>query len=316
MRGKRKSHIGWILLLLLLAVLAGACVYFYPVWKAAGMLRENMDLTRFTYELEVELNGSRLEAGQKRVLENLGKLTGFGEESLFSLTFRGSVWEDKIHALIYPQGAREPLLELYLGNDMDVINETLPYNTIRGNLIEKYGLLDYIMPAEMESVYMTLEQVEEIFELDLSRLRDFRLPVSGEKHSRAAYFALLALMSREESEEGSRFEKSMDQARLTVNLAGGAKGLPTDTARGKDRVVLELEMRNPDEVLTQKAGLLNRLGIQLPLEQLRQLKSIRAVISPGTGEELVFPTRMIDQKKVDLITGIRDFIRKIGDFFS
>lgn len=306
MKEKKKHYGGWIFLLLFLAVTAGVCIYFYPVWKAAGILKENMDAPCFTYEMEVELNGAGLEEGQRKLLENLGKLTGFGERSLFSLTVRGSVWEDKIHALIYPKGAQEPLLELYLGEDADILNETLPYNTIRGNLTEKYGILDHIMPAEMEAVYMTLEQLEDIFELDLSRVRDFRLPDPGGQRSRAVYFMLLAFMNREEVQEGSSFAKSL----------GPEAWLRIELARENDPAVIRLEMRNPGEVLAGKEKLLERLGISLPSEQLTQLNSISAVIRPGRGEAFSFPTRMIDQKKVDLIVGIRDFIRKIGDIFS
>ena len=144
---KKKSYILPVILILLAAVVTGVGIYCYPKWKAAGRLQEGMTSACFSFELEVALDRQAMEAGQVEVLEKLARLTGFEEEAMFRFTVRGSVREDKIHGMFYPMGSEDPLIELYLSSDRDVINETLPYNTIRKNLVSRYGLLDYVMPA-------------------------------------------------------------------------------------------------------------------------------------------------------------------------
>ena len=206
----KAKKIRYIILFFLLAAAVGACIYSYPIWKDAGVLRRYMAAGQFTFDLEVELDRTALEAGQAKLLENLAKLTGYEEDALFRLRIKGRTRGDKIQALIYPEGEEEPLMELYLSDELDAVNETLPYNTIRKNLVEKVALLDHIMPAELEAVYMTLEQVEQIFDLDLSRIREFHLPEFSTDRSTAAYFPLLALAPKERTEQGCRYGVAMD----------------------------------------------------------------------------------------------------------
>ena len=58
---------------------------------------------------------------------------------MYRLSIEGSAMEGKVHLLICPDGRTEPLIELYLSDDMSVINETMLYSAIRGNLTEKLG---------------------------------------------------------------------------------------------------------------------------------------------------------------------------------
>lgn len=304
---KKRVFPVFLIIIVLGAAVVGAGIYFYPVWRSAVILRDTIDLSRFAYELEVDLDRDRLEEDQKKLLEGLAKLTGFEEDSMFNLTVRGSVWEDEIHVLIYPKESRNPLIELYLSSDMDVINETLPYNVIRRNLVARYGLLDHIMPAEKEAVYMTLEQAEQIFELDLKGLRDFGLPDIDDVQSVFGYFMLLAAMDREESGEGNCYESKMEQAWLRIEVS------ETD---GTAPVKLYFEIQDPGAAALQREDLLSRLGIELPGEQLKILKSITAVVIPGAGDRMAVPEELMSQKKADLLAEIFDLIRKVTGFWK
>lgn len=315
----KAKKIRYIILFFLLAAAVGACIYSYPIWKDAGVLRRYMAAGQFTFDLEVELDRTALEAGQAKLLENLAKLTGYEEDALFRLRIKGRTRGDKIQALIYPEGEEEPLMELYLSDELDAVNETLPYNTIRKNLVEKVALLDHIMPAELEAVYMTLEQVEQIFDLDLSRIREFHLPEFSTDRSTAAYFPLLALAPKERTEQGCRYGVAMEQVRMEVEIGSSGSGENGNAEPGGEEtgiVRIEFSMENPGELAEQQAALLSRLGMELPVGELQMLKSISAVIEPGKGEKPEAPTRFMDQEKVDLIVKIRDLIREISDFFT
>ena len=148
-------------LFLLLAAVAGAGLYLYPAWKAAKALGDEMERPCKAFVLEVELDRDAVPREQEKMLGMLAKLTGIPEDAMYRLSIEGSAMEGKVHLLICPDGRTEPLIELYLSEDMSVINETMLYSAIRGNLTEKLGLLDYLMPRQEETVYMTLEQVAE-----------------------------------------------------------------------------------------------------------------------------------------------------------
>lgn len=87
MKAKKKG-IGFIISFILLAAVLGACIYSYPIWKDAGVLRRHMAAGQLTFELEVELDRNALEAGQAKLLENLAKLTGYEEDALFRVRIR------------------------------------------------------------------------------------------------------------------------------------------------------------------------------------------------------------------------------------
>lgn len=290
--------------MLLAAAAVGACVYFYPKWRAAGLLQKGLTSGFFSYELEVVLDRGAMEAGQAEVLEKLARLTGFEEDALFCFTVKGSVWEDRIHALFYPKDSNEPLMELYLSSDIDVINETLPYNTIRRNLTERYGLLDYIMPAERDAVYMTLEQAERIFGLDLEGLRGFALPEPEEGISRVKCFLLLLAMSEGKGGKGGSYEIQREGAGLRLELPEESAGT----------VTLRLEAQELRQALSWGEKLFARLKIELP-EQLELLEGISGTIVLGEGEEIRMPDRLMDQKTADRLIGIRDVVNGIREIF-
>lgn len=276
--GKRK----YILLGLLLVVAAfAAClgIQFYPIWKSARILQENMDLVHFTYELEAELDREALPEEQKDLLEMLARLTGYGEGTFYRFTVRGNVWEDRIHALVFPEDAAEPLMELYLSDGEDVINETMLYNRIRGHLVGEYTLLGYLMPEQESNLYMTLEQVEQIFDVDLSELRSLQLSFGGGMFSDRQYFTMLNAMSRER--EGEEYSYSLETGRMRLQI-----DLPAAESGGS--VTIGVSAQKPADVL-------NTLSV---------------VLKTGQGREIKMPDNFVKQDTVDLISKIRAWIKK------
>ena len=329
------KHVRRIMLLLLLAIAVYLGIRLYPVWKAAVYLSENMDFAHYTYELEVELDQEEMQREQGRLLEILAAVTGFEPEAMCRLTVRGSVWEDTIHALIYPggmegvQATESPLIELYLGSDTDVVNETYIYNAVRNHLAEKVRLLGLVMPEQNEMLYMTLEQVEQIFGLDLKGVRDFSLQTDGEGIGAGQYFIMLALMSREKAAEGSSFTLETEQVGLEVTVPEG------DSADTVSAPVLRLHMEQVHSMedggsteggfsgkilhsIKELAGLdgkvdqiFSQMGFPVSGEQLAAVKSLSVTIEPG-GNEIIMPTNFVNQTVVELISRIRELVMMLG----
>ena len=292
-----------LVLILVFAAIVGVGMHFYPIWKAAEMLEESLDFTDFSYQLDLELNKEELESGQIRVLEILAELTGSEKEAMYFLTIKGSVWEDKVHALIYPKGAAEPLLELYFSDELDVINEAMLYNAIRENLLGENALLSILIPVQEKSMYMSLEQVEKLFGIDLSNARQFTSPFQNRKFTTIQYFAGLGAMTHSKDENRERFEIASEQVQLRLDLPSGKES---------DFFAVQLYVEEPTEVWKENKKLLTELGVVVPDEKIRILKSISVYAVPGEGQGLEMPTEFVSQNVIDAIVKLRELFAGWG----
>ncbi len=283
-----------IFLIILLAAGSAALFYAYPRWKAARLMQEKIDFACFSYELEAELDLEELPREQADIIETLAELTGIRTEALCSPVLRGSVWEDRIHILLYLQGDGAPAAEFYLGDDTGVINESLSYNVIRDNLVSQYGFLEKLMPKQEGDLYMTLEQIERLFGLDLSDVRGIGNPLRESRMTVGKYFALLLFMARQENS----FERLEEHVELRVNA-------------DEEDMMLQAEVHNPRELLEEKRRLLSGLGLYLPASGVQAVKEISLTIRPNEGGEFGIPTELVNQDLVDILSEIRDWVKRI-----
>lgn len=293
---KKRKLVLLLFLFLMLMAIVGAGIHFYPFLKAAKRLEKSLDFTDFSYQLKLELNKEELESEQVRMLEILADLTGFEKEAMYCFSIKGSVWEDKIHALIYPKGAAEPLIELYLSDDMDAINEAMLYNAIRGNLLGENALLSFLIPVQEKNLYMSLEQVEKLFGIELGNVQGFTSPLMNSRFTLMQYFMGLVAMEYRKDENGESFEASAEQVRMQLNLADGEEG---------DDIVVQFYVEEPGEVLAKNEKLLTGLGIALSDERLRTLKSLSVYAVTGEGRGFEMPTEFVSQDIIELISKIR-----------
>ncbi len=292
---KKKKWIWLAVLCLLLALAAGAGIYFYPVWRWAKILTAHVDSARFTYELEIALDKEALEPEQEKLVEVLAKVTGYEVQALCHFTVGGSVWEDTIHMLFYPENSLEPIFELYIKDDTCVVNEAMFLNVIRNNLVGESGILNHLIPSQKENVYMTMEQIEQLLDMDLSSVCNIGHPFADKKFSAGQYFAAMALMSRTRQGDGELFE------------AVGEQGMVRLEGKGNDSLAsmkIVFSIQDPGVVPPEIEALLSRIGTRLPVEKLRVLKAISGSIMLGEGSELSMPTNYIDQDIIDLLSGI------------
>ena len=237
------------------------------------------------------------------MLGMLAKLTGIPEDAMYRLSIEGSAMEGKVHLLICPDGRTEPLIELYLSDDMSVINETMLYSAIRGNLTEKLGLLDYLMPRQEETLYMTLEQVEQLFGADLSGIGDMRLPVPEKEIGAGEYFLLLAVMAREKSGNGYSFALEREQMSLGFDVADGGGA------------TMRLQIQDPAQALARAGRLLPWLEKALPKagklrEGMQGVKSLSVTLMPQEGGSLTIPTNLANQDTINVLSNIRTWVQE------
>lgn len=304
---KKKKHAGLKiftgLIVIFLIAAAALAVHFYPVYRDAGLLEENLNFKYFSYELEAELNRDELEENQVRLLDTLVELTGLGQEAMYHLYIQGSVDGDIIHARIYPQGQREPLIELYLSDGVDVINGALLYNAVRTHYTSEKELLAYLVPVWDDHEFVSLDQMEQMLDVDLDEMKNFRLSFVEKKLSVKELFVALAAMER---------EKSGNQCSYTLTLDGvdAQLKLDYDTA---SVVNVRLAAEKPGQLLQAMSEKLSKFGISFSREKLYFLDDISITAAVGEGEELQVPEDLISQKTVEIITGIRLMIEQISE---
>lgn len=303
---KKKKHIGLKIFLGLIVILLIAAVALvirlYPVYRDAGFLEENLNLKYFSYELEAELNRDELEENQVRLLDTLAELTGLGQEAMYHLYIQGSVDGDIIHALIYPQGQREPLIELYLSDGVDVINGALLYNAVRTHYTSGNELLAYLVPVWDDHEFVSLDQMEQMLELDLETVKNFRLSFAEKKLSVKELFVALAAMEREKSGEQCSYALALDGVDAELKL-------DYETA---SVVNVRLNAERPGRLLDAMSDKLSKTGVSLNGEKLYFLDKVSITAAVGEGEFLQVPKDLISQRTVEIIGNIRLIIEEIS----
>ena len=306
----KKKHIGLkiflVLFVLLLMVTIGIFIRFYPVYKDAKLLAEKLSLTCLTYEFEAEINREELQENQVKLLDTLAELTGVKKEAMYRLRVQGSVDGDIIHAVIYPEGQTEPLTELYLSDEEDVVNCAMIYNRMRAYYTADNDLLTYLIPVWNDHEYVSLEQIEQMLDVDLSVVRNFRIPFLGKKLTDKEAFVVLAVMKREK--DGNRCSYGVKSDGLEIQL-----GLNYEAVSVID---VESSGEKPAEQLENLSGKLSKIGVHLDGSKWRFLDDIAMEATVSSGETLQIPQDKISQTTVDLIANIRLIIKEIKGNWS
>lgn len=295
---QKKGRIIFICILVLLIAAAGVLAYFAPVLRAAVFLRDRMDLERFTYELEVELDKDLLSEDQTKALDTLAQLVGAEAEDMYRLTVKGSADGDIIHANIYPRGSKLPILELYLDGDDGVINAASLYSSIRDHLAQQSQLLAALLPVWEENGYLTIEQTEQLLGVDLSVLRNFKLQIrEGELSFGKLVFALTA-MDRTENDKTVTFKKSLETVDFALNLC-------YDEEPG---VEIRFSAEEPAKLMGEALPVLSKAGWEAAVQIPESVESISLKLYPGQGEALSVPEDLVNQKLLDLIESVRELM--------
>lgn len=302
----KQKHVGLkifpVILVVLLAVMIGIFIRFYPVYQDAKLLAANLNSTCFTYELEAEMNREELQENQVKLLDTLAELTGLEQEAMYHLRIQGSVDGNIIHAVIYPEGQTEPLTELYLSDEEDVVNCALIYNRMRAYNVADNELLSFLIPVWNDHAYVSLEQLEQMLDVDLAVVRNFRLPFAGKKLTKKEAFVVMAVMEREKngSYRSYQFKKDGIAAQLSLN--------------DEMLSVIEASMsaQKPAEQMDHFSEKLSKIGVNLNGSKWKFLDDIEVEATIGSGEALRIPEDKISQATVDTIANIRSIIKEIS----
>lgn len=290
---KKKIGIGIVCVAAALLLVLG--IFCYPHWKAAKLLKEHFNPARVGYTLEVQLLEEQMTDDQKQFVNVLSMLTGIDTENFYKLHLEGTTWDGIVEVQVFPDGQENPLFELYLSDESEVMNGAMFYQTVRANLSGGNALIERLLPKWEDHTYVTLEQAEQIFGIDLSAVRNFSLPQIKEPSTSSWFMALLA-MKRENGDNEVTY--AAEKAGAAVKLV-----LPEE-----ENVTVEFDVPNLQETLT---AINEKASLSIDTEQFVLVGQLSGTVSAAGQEELSVPEDCISQDTVEILEGVRVLIQEL-----
>lgn len=290
---KKKIGIGIVCVAAALLLVLG--IFCYPHWKAAKLLKEHFNPERVGYTLEVQLLEEQMTDDQKQFVDVLSMLTGIDTENFYKLHLEGTTWDGIVEVQVVPDGQENPLFELYLSDESEVMNGAMFYQTVRANLSGGNALIERLLPKWEDHTYVTLEQAEQIFGIDLSAVRNFSLPQIKEPSTSSWFMALLA-MKRENGDNEVTY--AAEKAGAAVKLVLPEEG----------NVTVEFDLPNLQETLT---AINEKASLSIDTEQFVLVGQLSGTVSSAGQEELSVPEDCISQDTVEILEGVRVLIQEL-----
>lgn len=170
---KKKHWVLRILCLLLAAALIVAAVLAIRILPIARRLQSALTAQNCAITAQAELNRSRLTTDQQKLLETLSQLTGLEDIEWNSLTLQGG-YDGNAIRLAVCGGQGTQLTQLYLTQDCQAVDMHAIYDRAYSHLTGEIGLLALMLPQWGFEDYISLQQLEHAFELELGELPDVR----------------------------------------------------------------------------------------------------------------------------------------------
>lgn len=168
---KKKHRVLKILCLLLAAVLVAAAALGAYTVPRARQLQQALTVPNCAITLRVKLSTDKLTADQQKFLSTLSALTGLEGTEWDSVTLRGGYDGEAIRLAVSGESGC-PLTELYLTRDCQAMDIHAIYDRAYAHLTGENRLLEKMLPQWSLGDYISLQQLEQAFELELGQLPD------------------------------------------------------------------------------------------------------------------------------------------------
>lgn len=188
--------------IILIIVIVIASIWMIPLLRAAHILSKADDFTRFNFNIEIKIDENSLSDEQLRFADTISWLLGVDLESILNLRAEGSLYESSACAVIYSNGLDMPVTKIYICDDEALINVKMLYEVIENRLIENYPLLKVLLPDWKYGEYITSEQLEGVFGVDLKNLFAIKANENMKEASLFEYMVMLSGLDSKRNNDG------------------------------------------------------------------------------------------------------------------
>ena len=173
--GKKKHLFIKILLILLLLIFVMLAILAVRIIPVASRLQSALTAENCVITIEASLDQQALTEDQQKFFQNLSTLTGVDQTQWEELTLQGGYDGNVLELVVYGGQDTDTLLtQLYLTQDCQAMNIHAIYDRAYAHLTEKVGLLALVLPQWSFGDYISLQQLEYAFGLQLGELPDIR----------------------------------------------------------------------------------------------------------------------------------------------
>lgn len=174
---KKKTKIILIIAAAILCtVLLAVAIRMAPLLQAARTMHRVWGAECVEYEIDVTLNPDRLSGEQRKFLDAVSRLLETQESSCMSWNIRGYRSGGQGYAQISCRGLDGTVTDVYFSEDETIVNVKMIYEMLQGNFSGAHPFLGALLPDWQYSDYISLEQVEEIFQVDIRSMFRPSLP--------------------------------------------------------------------------------------------------------------------------------------------
>ncbi len=281
---KKTKIILMIAAVILCVVLFVAVIRVFPLLQAARTLHRVWGAECVDYEMDITLNPDRLSGEQRKFLGAVSWLLETEESACMSWNIRGYRSGGQGYAQISCKGLEGNVTDVYFREGEIIVNVKMLYETLQKNFSGAHPVLGVLLPEWQFSDYISLEQIEEIFQVDIRSMFQLSMPKELSGGNVWQYLMILHGIERKKSVDG-RQQFAVDwngyQVEIGIGKAGQAPEISVVGTDGEEQGIIASynvfvssaaakETAYPDSVMEQ--------------EEIRQFQDLWGTIKGLQGE--------------------------------
>ncbi len=281
---KKTKIILMIAAVILCVVLFVAVIRVFPLLQAARTLHRVLDAECVDYEMDITLNPDRLSGEQRKFLGAVSWLLETEESACMSWNIRGYRSGGQGYAQISCKGLEGNVTDVYFREGETIVNVKMLYETLQKNFSGAHPVLGVLLPEWQFSDYISLEQIEEIFQVDIRSMFQLSMPKELSGGNVWQYLMILHGIERKKSVGGrQQFAVAWNgyQVEIGIGKAGQAPEISVVGTDGEEQGMIASynvfvssaaakETAYPDSVMEQ--------------EEIRQFQDLWGTIKGLQGE--------------------------------
>lgn len=258
-----------------------AAVRVLPLLQAARTLGQITGAGSIGYEVDITLNPDSFSKEQEQYLSAIAWILETDEESCMNWKIRGYVSEGRGYAEVFCEGLDGAVTDAYFGEDDTLVNVKMLYETLQGNFDRAHPILGNLLPGWEYSDYISLEQIEKIFDTDIKGMYKLDVPEGAGEQNTWKILMLLWGIERQKGEGGSQQFRLVWNNYQMVFDVGRAGHTPELSIWGEDT------------------------------GNSRSIASYRAEISSLDAKEITYPDSVMDQEEIQQFENLWGLVKEI-----